>query len=96
MEELHYEIETGPGDIIQVHLSGNAANVLIMDDLSYQNYKQGLPYDYYGGYYTKTPVRIKPKVYGPLNVVVNLGGLPGSVNVIVQIVHPRRIRRLHR
>jgi hypothetical protein len=93
VDELHYKILTGPGDLIRVHLSGSAANVLVMDDLNYAGYQQGKTYNYYGGHYTRTPVIIKPGVYGQLNIVINLGGFAGSVRAVVQIVHPRRRRR---
>ncbi len=93
MEELHYKIATNPGDLVRVQLTGNAANVLVMDDPNYQHYKQSQPYNYYGGYYTRSPVIIKPGVYGQLNVIINLGGFAGSVNASVQIVHPRGPRR---
>ena len=92
MDELHYQIVTGPGDRIRVYLRGNAANVLVMEDADYVNYRQGRAYNYYGGYYTKSPVIIKPRVYGPLNVVINLGGFAGTVNAVVQIIHQRRRR----
>lgn len=93
VEELHYNIVTMPGDSVRVQLTGNAANVLVMDDANYRHYQEGQPYNYYGGYYTRSPVIIKPGIYGRLNVLINLGGFPGSVNAVVQLVHPRGLRR---
>jgi Domain of unknown function (DUF1883) len=90
MNFLHYKVVTRPRDRIRVYLKGNAANVLVMDDLNFANYRQGLQYDYYGGYYAVSPVIITPGLYGNLNVVVSLGGLPGSVNAVVQVLHRGR------
>jgi hypothetical protein len=90
MDSLHYNVVTGPGDKIRVYLKGNAANVLVMDGTNFQKYQLGQKYNYYGGYYRRSPVIIKPAVYGPLNVVVNLGGFAGAVNAVVQVLHPRR------
>ena len=57
MNFLHYKVVSArPRDRIRVYLKGNAANVLVMDDLNFANYRQGLQYDYYGGYYAVSPV----------------------------------------
>jgi hypothetical protein len=84
---LHYIVTTGPRDAVRVQLSGSAANVLVMDDTNFQNYKLGQAYRYYGGYYKQSPVIIQPPSAGRWNVVINLGGLPGTVNAIVQVLH---------
>ena len=43
------------GDRVQVTLSGNAANVRLMDSSNYNNYKNGRRHSYYGGLMTKSP-----------------------------------------
>ena len=86
MKFLHYQVNTGLGDRIRVALIGNAANVLVMDDANFQHFRQGLQHNYYGGYYTRTPAIIKPPKPGHWNVVVDLGGLPGSVKAVVQLL----------
>ena len=87
MNFLHYVVTTGPREAVRVYLTGSAANVLVMDDPNIQNFKIGQPYRYYGGLYTLSPAIIKPPYPGRWNVVVNLGGLPGTVNTVVQVVH---------
>jgi hypothetical protein len=86
MNFLHYQVATGTGSVIRVSLIGNAANVLVMDDANFNIFKQGGRYTYFGGYYTRTPVLIKPPSPGRWNVVVNLGGAPGTVKAVVQVV----------
>lgn len=87
MNFLHYQVVTQPGDAIRVTLTGNAANVLVLDDINFGNFKTGRQYTYYGGYYTRSPVIIRPPGPGRWNVVVNLGGLAGTVNAVVQVLH---------
>ena len=86
MNFLHYEVTTSKQSVIRVNLSGNAANVLVMDDANFQRFKQGSQYTYYGGYYTHSPAIIKPPTAGRWNVVVNLGGGIGTVNASVQVL----------
>jgi hypothetical protein len=84
---LHYNVTTGPHDVIRVHLKGSAANVLVMDDNNFRNFKSGSNYQYAGGHYTQSPAVIRPPLPGRWNVVVNLGGLAGTVNAVVQVIH---------
>lgn len=93
--ELHYRVRLAqPGDFIRVHLSGAAANVLVMDDANLRNFHEGQQYNYWGGYYTVTPIIIKPGTFNiDLNVIVNLGGFPGTVTAAVEVVHPGITRR---
>jgi hypothetical protein len=86
MNFLHYEVTTNIASVIRVNLTGNAANVLVMDDINFQRFKQGSQYEYYGGYYTRSPAIIKPPQAGRWNVVVNLGGGIGTVNASVQVL----------
>jgi hypothetical protein len=36
MEYLHKELELQAGDVVEVTLSGNAANVMLLDPLNYE------------------------------------------------------------
>lgn len=38
------------GNVVEVSLKGNAANVLLLDSSNYNNYKNGRRYRYYGGF----------------------------------------------
>jgi hypothetical protein len=87
MNFLHYEVNLSRGDAVRVTLTGNAANVLLLDDSNYNSYQSGMQYRYYGGYYTRSPVIVRPPSPGHWHVVVNLGGNVGSVNAVVQVVH---------
>jgi len=86
MNFLHYEVNLGPGDAVKVTLMGNAANVLLLDAGNFMAFQAGRQYRYYGGYYTRSPATVLPPSPGHWHVVVNLGGLAGSVNAAVQVV----------
>jgi hypothetical protein len=86
MRFLPYRFATGSGDVIETVLTGNAANVRIMDDLNFQNYQTGKPYRFYGGHFTRSPAVITVPA-GTWNVVVDLEGTTGgTVNAAVRVL----------
>lgn len=86
MEYLHKEFELAEGDVIEVLLSGNAANVLLMDPNNFQNYLQGKPCTYSGGYARTTPVRIEAPHEGRWHLVIDLGGGAGRVSASSRVI----------
>ena len=86
MNYLHYQVSTGPSSTIEVTLSGNAANVLVMDDVNFHSFQSGGTHRYYGGYYTQSPVFIKVPA-GRWNIVIHLGGgMVGQVRAAVRVI----------
>ncbi len=83
---LHSIVNTQEGEVVSVHLTGNAANVLLLDALNYANYEAGRAYQYFGGYYTRTPAVITPPHAGYWHVVVDLGGGAGRVGASVSVL----------
>ncbi len=86
MEYLHKELDLSAGDGVEVTLSGNAANVLLLDQPNYDNYKNRRPYRYYGGYYTQSPAVIEAQESGRWHLIVDLGGGAGSVEAAVRVI----------
>jgi uncharacterized protein DUF1883 len=86
MEYLHKEFELSAGDVVEVTLAGNAANVLLLDESNFQNYRQGRPYSYYGGYAQTSPFRIQAPRPGRWHLVVNLGGGAGRVQASGRVI----------
>ncbi|HKI31310.1 MAG TPA: DUF1883 domain-containing protein [Gemmataceae bacterium] len=86
MEHLHKEFDLGEGDAVEVTLAGNAANVQLLDAANYQNYLQGKPYHYYGGYARTSPYLIRPPRPGQWHLVVDLGGGAGRVQASGRVV----------
>jgi hypothetical protein len=82
---LHYNFYAGNTNVIQVTLTG-WANVLLLDDTNYNNYRNGRKYQYYGGLAETRLYTIRPPYHGHWNVVVNRGGYTGSVTASVKLL----------
>lgn len=86
MEYLHQEYDLRPGDVVEVNLAGNAANVILLDQANFENYKQGRQYTYFGGYYRTSPVRLTTPRQGHWHLVVDLGGAAGNVRASGSVI----------
>jgi hypothetical protein len=78
-EYLHQEFDLREGDVVEVTLSGNTANVLLLDPENFEKYRQRAPCDYSGGYARTTPYRIEAPHAGRWHLVIDLGGGAGRV-----------------
>lgn len=87
MKFLHSEFFIGPTDVVLVTLDGQA-NVMLLDDVNFSAYRRGNSFHYYGGWATRSPVRLVPPTQGRWNVVIDLGGRAGTVRASVRVVHP--------
>ena len=85
MNHLNYEFDASEGDVAEVTLD-RAANVLLMDSASYDDYTHGRTYRYDGGYARKSPVRLAIPSAGHWHVVVDLGGGAGQVRAFVRLL----------
>lgn len=74
------------GTRVQVTLSGNAANVFLVDSSNYSNYQAGRDYRYFGGMATKSPVTLVVPSSGRWYVIVDMRGLQGNVRAGFQIL----------
>ncbi|WP_368670566.1 DUF1883 domain-containing protein [Myxococcus sp. AM011] len=83
---LHYEVDTSDGDEVVVALSGNAANVRLMDTLNFSSFRRGRRHSYLGGHFTRSPAVLRPPHGGHWHVVVDLGGYRGSVHATVRVM----------
>ncbi len=87
MEYLHREFDLAQDDVVEILLSGNAANVLLLDGDNFENYRQGKPYKCFGGYARTTPFRIDAPHAGRWHLVVDLGGGAGQVKASSRVIH---------
>lgn len=74
------------GERVKVTLTGNAANVRLMDSSNYSNYKSGRSHRYVGGLVTKSPVVLGVPSTGHYYVTVDMQGLRGSTNASIQVL----------
>jgi hypothetical protein len=86
MNYLTKDFSANAGDIVEVVLHGNAANVMLLDDNNFQNYKSRRQFAYYGGYYTASPVHITVPETKHWNLVIDLGGAAGRVEASVRLI----------
>jgi hypothetical protein len=82
MNFLHYDLQLGPGEGVQVTLD-KQANVRLLDDSNFERYKRGEQHTYYGGLAKVSPVHLRPPQPGHWHVVIDLGGYAGTVQASV-------------
>jgi len=85
MNFLHYQFDLDYGDIVKVTLDSQA-NVQLLDDLNFYNYKQGQGYRYIGGLVKVSPFTLVAPHAGHWNVVIDLGGYGGTVHASVSVI----------
>jgi Domain of unknown function (DUF1883) len=85
MNYLHHELDLGADDAVEVTLDGQA-NVLLLDSSNFEKYRRGESYRYHGGLAEHSPVRLVPPHGGRWQLVVNLGGYPGTVRAGVRLL----------
>lgn len=87
MEYQSYDIGSlSGGEIVEVTLKGNSANVKLMDSSNFSSYKSGRRHTYYGGHVTSSPHRIPVPSSGRWYVTVDLGGYSGQVSSSVRVL----------
>lgn len=87
MQFQYYDLgHLNGGEIVEVILSGNAANVRLMDSSNYSNFKSGRRHTFYGGHAKRSPVRIPVPRSGHWYVTIDLGGYTGTVRSSVNVL----------
>ena len=83
----HYDLGYQPrGAVVEVTLSGSAANVRLMDSSNFQNYRSGRRHKYYGGLMRRSPARLVIPHSGHWHVTVDMQGLRGQTRSAVRVV----------
>lgn len=83
MNYLHYDLTLASDDIVEVTLD-KQANVRLLDDSGYSDYRQGRRHTYLGGLAKQSPLRLAPPHAGHWHLVIDLGGYAGSIRASVQ------------
>jgi hypothetical protein len=74
------------GNVVEVTLSGSAANVRLMDSSNYESYRNGRAHRYYGGLVTRSPTRIVVPSSGHWHLAIDLQGLVGTTRSSIRII----------
>lgn len=87
MNLLHADFWIGIDDVVLVTLD-RQANAMLLDDSNFDAYRQGRSFRYYGGWVTKSPVRLSPPHHSHWHVVVDMGPCGGTVRAGIRVVAP--------
>lgn len=74
------------GQIVEVTLSGSAANVRLMDSSNLSHFQSGRQHKYYGGLVKQSPYQIQVPNSGHWYVTVDMNGLRGTVRSSVRVL----------
>ena len=95
MNFVHHDLgQRQRGEIVEITLSGNAANVRLMDIPNFNAYKGGRKHRYTGGLAKKSPFHLTIPSTGRWHVAVDMQGLRGQVRSSARIL-PKPLPELH-
>lgn len=87
MQFTHYDLgHRQRGEIVQISLSGSAANVRLMDSSNFSSYRNGRQHRYHGGRATRSPVNLQIPHSGHWHVTVDMQGLRGQVRSAMRVL----------
>ena len=74
------------GSVVEVTLSGSAANVRLLDNSNFQNYRNGRHHNFSGGLVRRSPARIPIPHSGHWHVAVDMQGLRGQTRASIRVI----------
>jgi hypothetical protein len=87
MNFTHYDLgHIDQGSVVVVTLQGNAANVRLMDNSNFSDYRSRRQHRYIGGLAKLSLVRLQVPHSGNWHLAIDMEGLRGSVRTGVQVV----------
>jgi hypothetical protein len=82
------------GDVVEITLSGSAANVRLLDSSNFQAYRAGRQHRYIGGLARQSPVRLQIPNAGSWHVAVDMQGLKGTARASFRLIPVSALRPL--
>lgn len=74
------------GEIVEITLSGNSANVRLMDSSNFSSYRSGRRHSFIGGRAVRSPVRLQVPSTGHWHIAVDLQGMAGKVSSSARVL----------
>jgi len=74
------------GEIVEITLFGNAANIRLLNYSNMFNYEHGNNYRWYGGLSRSFPTRLPIPNYDHWFIVVDMNGLRGTTKASVRVI----------
>ena len=95
MRFTHYKLgHLAGGIVVEVTLQGSAANVRLMDNSNFNNYKAARRHTYHGGLAKRSPVRLKVPRSGTWHVTVDMQGLRGTARSGIRVISAEALKPL--
>ena len=95
MEFTHYRLgHVAGGAVVEVSLHGSAANVRLMDQSNFNNFKAGRQHRYHGGLVRESPNRLQVPRSGTWHVTVDMQGLCGTVRSGIRVIPAETLKPL--
>ncbi len=83
MNFVHHDLgHRSRGEIVEINLSGSAANVRLLDSSNFRSYRAGRKHRYTGGLAKRSPVRLQIPHSGHWHVAVDLGRSQGQRPIV--------------
>ena len=80
MQFIHHDLGfRRAGELVEITLSGNAANVRLLDSMNFSNYRYGRQHRFVGGLARRSPVHLQIPHAGTWYVAADMQGLAGAV-----------------
>lgn len=87
MNFTHYDLgHLSSGQIVEITLSGSAANVRLLDSSNFNSFKSGRRHRYIGGLVKQSPYRMQVPNSGRWHVTVDMNGLRGTTRSSVRVI----------
>lgn len=95
MKFTHYRLgHVAAGTVAEVTLRGSAANVRLMDQSNFNNYKASRRHRYHGGLAKRSPIRLRVPRSGTWHVTVDMQGLRGTVRSSIRVIPAEALKPL--
>ena len=75
------------GRIVEVHLTGNAANVYLIDNLNLEKYRRGKEFEAVGGLMKSSPIRLMVNGLAHWHLVIDLPHGYGTVKTSYRVLN---------
>lgn len=85
MNYVKYEFNLELGDMVSVSID-HQANVILLDETNYQNYRNRRQFRHYGGWAERSPVNIPAPSTGHWYLVIDLGRQSGTVRHSARVI----------
>jgi hypothetical protein len=78
MRFVHYEVEAGVGNVVEVRLNSDESEVLVVDESNFHKYRCGSNSSFLGGHFSQSPVSICLPAAKKWHILVSIADTCGA------------------